>query len=214
MARETLLSKVPIPGDNIYRIRGEIDPEGAAKEYGLMLKEKFSDGGLDVVLLGMGDDGHTASLFPGTKAVDETKHRVVANYAENSTTGKSWRVTMTAPFINRAAQVIVLVPARARPSDWPRYSRAHAIRNDCRSSSSARIGQDDLARRCRRRGHARGIIRSRLRTPNIPPLAKSADRTKLLRAGGRERERDTGRSGNPMQEASTKKIYDVHIVVL
>jgi 6-phosphogluconolactonase len=114
MAHETLLSKVPIPGDNVYRMAGELDPNEAATEYGQMLKEKFSDGGLDLILLGMGDDGHTASLFPGTAAVKEAKHRCVANYAENSTTGKSWRITLTAPFINRARAVMVLVAGESK----------------------------------------------------------------------------------------------------
>ena len=109
-AREGMLAKLPIPGDNIYRMRGEIDPNEAAKEYGLMLKEKFGDnGGLDLVLLGMGADGHTASLFPGTPALSETKHRCVAQFVERSTTGPSWRVTLTAPFINRARDVLFLV---------------------------------------------------------------------------------------------------------
>jgi 6-phosphogluconolactonase len=133
MARELMLGKLPIPGDNVYRIPGEIEPEEAAKEYGLMLKEKFGDGGLDVVLLGMGEDGHTASLFPGTAALDETRHRVVANYAERSTTGKSWRVTMTAPFINRARNVLVLVTGAGKSArvsqvlEGPRDPRALPI---------------------------------------------------------------------------------------
>jgi len=62
-----------------------------------------------VNLLGMGLDGHTASLFPGTAAVNERERLVVANYAEHSTTGKSWRVTMTAPFINRSHQNLIMV---------------------------------------------------------------------------------------------------------
>jgi 6-phosphogluconolactonase len=91
-------------------MRGEIDPNEAAKEYGQMLKEKFgADGGLDLVLLGLGEDGHTLSLFPGTAAVNEMKHRCVANYAEHSTTGRSWRITLTAPFVNHCREVIFLV---------------------------------------------------------------------------------------------------------
>ena len=114
MANEALLTKVPVPADNVFRMRGEIDPNEAAKEYGLLLKQKFGDGGLDLVLLGMGDDGHTLSLFPGTAAVGEREHRVVANYAEKSTTGKSWRITMTAPFVNRSRAVLVCVTGAAK----------------------------------------------------------------------------------------------------
>lgn len=110
MAYDTLLSKVPIPPSNVHRMKGEIEPANeAAKEYGQTLKHMFGDGGLDLVLLGMGDDGHTASLFPGTPALDETHHRVVAQFVEKSTTGRSWRITMTAPFINKAREVAVLV---------------------------------------------------------------------------------------------------------
>jgi 6-phosphogluconolactonase len=109
MARETLLSQVPIPPENIHRMKGEIEPQEAAKQYGQMLKEKFADGGLDLVLLGMGEDGHTASIFPNTPAVDETHHRCVANLVEKSTTGRSWRITLTAPFINRSREVLILV---------------------------------------------------------------------------------------------------------
>jgi 6-phosphogluconolactonase len=106
MAHAALLSKVPIPGDNIYRMRGEIDPHYAAVEYGQILKDHFGDAGPDLVLLGMGEDGHTASLFPETEALKETKHRCVSNYVPKLGVR---RITMTAPFINRAAAVLVMV---------------------------------------------------------------------------------------------------------
>lgn len=111
MAREALLSKVPIPGDNVHRMRGEIDPNEAAIEYGRMLKEEFGDGGPDLTLLGMGDDGHTASLFPHTAALNEREHRCVANYVEKLGT---WRITLSAPFINRSKLVLVMIAGASK----------------------------------------------------------------------------------------------------
>jgi 6-phosphogluconolactonase len=110
MADEALLAKVPIPKAQVHRMKGELGERAdeAAKEYGLMLKERFPDG-LDVVLLGMGGDGHTASIFPGTPAASENKHRVLGYFATNSSTGKSWRITMTAPFINQAREILIML---------------------------------------------------------------------------------------------------------
>lgn len=111
MARETLLDHAPIPKENVHRIRGEIEPEAAAKEYGQLLEKNFGDSGLDLTLLGMGPDGHTASLFPGTTALHEKKHRCVANWVEKFNT---WRVTMTAPFLNRSRQVMILAEGASK----------------------------------------------------------------------------------------------------
>jgi 6-phosphogluconolactonase len=106
MANNAMLSKLPIPEPNIHRMRGELNPEAAAIEYGQLLQSKFHDGGADMVLLGMGPDGHTASLFPGTPALKETEHRCVAVFVPRL---NSWRVTVTYPFLNKAKSVLVLV---------------------------------------------------------------------------------------------------------
>jgi 6-phosphogluconolactonase len=111
MAYNAMLSKLPLPEPNIHRMRGELSPEAAAIEYGQLLKDKFKDDGPDMILLGMGDDGHTASLFPGTAALDETHHRCVANYVEKL---KTWRVTMTYPFLNKASEVIMLISGEGK----------------------------------------------------------------------------------------------------
>jgi 6-phosphogluconolactonase len=114
MARETLLSKVPIPLDNVYRMAGEIDPTSAAQQYEQELKDQLGDQGLDLCFLGLGDDGHTASLFPHTPAVSEQTRWCMAQYVEHSTTGKSWRITLTAPLINRSKRVIFLVAGKKK----------------------------------------------------------------------------------------------------
>ncbi len=112
MANETLLSKVPIPKENIHRIHCENpDAAEAAAEYDAELARAFQlkQGEFprfDLVLLGMGPDGHTASLFPNTEALKETTKRVVANWIEKFNT---WRVTFTRPTINNAAAVMLMV---------------------------------------------------------------------------------------------------------
>ena len=106
MAREALLSHVTISESQVHRMHGEDDPNAAAIAYGKLLKEHFGDGGVDLNLLGMGPDGHTASLFPHTAGLNELEHRCVANYVPQQA---AWRITTTAPFINRSRTVAFLV---------------------------------------------------------------------------------------------------------
>jgi 6-phosphogluconolactonase len=106
MAKEALLDRVPIPAPQIHRIRGEDDPEKAAAEYERELRALLENGPLDLVLLGLGEDGHTASLFPGQPAVHETGHWVMAVPAPDR---KLWRVTLTPEILNRARNVTFVV---------------------------------------------------------------------------------------------------------
>ena len=115
MVRTALLDHVPLLPDNIYRIRGEDAPENAAADYADKLQHAFGGNavtggpppeGFDLILLGMGDNGHTASLFPGLAAVTETVRWVTALYVE---VVGMWRVTMTPVIINAARQVAFLV---------------------------------------------------------------------------------------------------------
>jgi 6-phosphogluconolactonase len=114
MVRTTLLDQVPLPPENIYRIRGEDPPQKAAADYTDALQNTFGgdqvagppSAGFDLILLGMGDNGHTASLFPGLPAVTETLRWVMALYVE---VAGMWRVTLTPVVINAARQVAFLV---------------------------------------------------------------------------------------------------------
>lgn len=132
MARETLLAGAPILPENIFRMRGEIDPDLAAREYDAKLAAVAGGFGEaryrhDLLLLGIGDDGHTASLFPGTSALEETARNVVANFVPKLNTH---RITFTYPLIAAARRVCFLV---SDPAKEP-VAQA-AIRGDTRYPS-------------------------------------------------------------------------------
>ncbi len=108
MAREALLDHVALPAENMHRIRGEEEPALEALRYEQEIARLYRSAGFpafDLILLGMGDNGHTASLFPGTAALREHTRWVVAQYVEVMST---WRVTFTAPLINAARHVAFL----------------------------------------------------------------------------------------------------------
>ena len=113
MARESLLVPANVPDKSVLRMRGEIDPQIAAQEYeeklDVLARERDEEiYRHDLILLGLGEDGHTASLFPDTPALEEKTRKVVANFVPKF---DSWRLTFTFPLINHARQVCFLVNA-------------------------------------------------------------------------------------------------------
>jgi 6-phosphogluconolactonase len=111
MAHETLLEHVPLPAENIHRMPGErSDYDAAAADYEAEMRQVFGMPPdvllrFDLILLGMGPDGHTASLFPGTTALHETSRLVAANWVPQQ---HMERLTFTYPLINNARQVMFL----------------------------------------------------------------------------------------------------------
>jgi 6-phosphogluconolactonase len=111
VCKELLLDKVPLPEANVFRMEGELNPEEAASRYESYLRNSMKLEGaespaFDLLLLGMGPDGHTASLFPNTEALENITNLVVANHVPQKDT---WRITLTAPVINQATEVVFAI---------------------------------------------------------------------------------------------------------
>ena len=112
MAYQSLISKVPIPANNVHRIIGEGNAKQNAQAYENQLRAFFAaqpSPRFDLVLLGMGEDGHTASLFPQSAALQETVRWVVASRNEQSSQD---RITLTVPIFNQARRVLILVTGK------------------------------------------------------------------------------------------------------
>jgi len=110
LANEALISHVPIPPGNVHRVRGELEPEAAAQNYAAELHAFFGASWprFDLVLLGLGQDGHTASLYPGSRALEETRRLVIPVEAPPDAPVKQ-RITLSLPAINNASNVMFLV---------------------------------------------------------------------------------------------------------
>jgi 6-phosphogluconolactonase len=106
MAMEHGFQKIAIPKNHIHRMQAEFAIKDNAKNYEEIIKDTLQNRPFDYVILGMGDDGHTASLFPHTAALQEESHLVVANYVPQKNT---WRMTFTYPCINSARHIVFYV---------------------------------------------------------------------------------------------------------
>ncbi len=116
MTSEAMLAHVPLPASQVYRMEGELDPNIAAARYEAAVRAEFRLEGpqtpaFDLVLLGMGEDGHTASLFPRTEALHERSRIAVANSVPQKET---WRITLTWPVIDQGREVAFLIEGAAK----------------------------------------------------------------------------------------------------
>lgn len=105
MAMESGISKLPIPKNQLFRMKGELNPYESAVEYNDLIGKYVPDCRFDLIMLGMGDDGHTASLFPFTEGLESTRE-AIANYVPSK---RTWRLTLTFACINRAEYPTVYV---------------------------------------------------------------------------------------------------------
>jgi 6-phosphogluconolactonase len=111
MTRAAMLSKVPLPAANVHRMEGELDPEEAASRYESEIRNTFRLEGaqtptFDLIILGLGPDGHTASLFPHTEGLSEMSRICIANHVPQKDT---WRMTLTWPVITQGRDVAFLI---------------------------------------------------------------------------------------------------------
>lgn len=106
MAMDSGFDRVPIPEKNIFRMKGELPPEKAARDYDAIIQKNIPQQEFDLVMLGMGDDGHTASLFPETEGLSPTKHNAIANFIPQKDV---WRLTLTFECINKARNIVIYV---------------------------------------------------------------------------------------------------------
>lgn len=120
MANESLLSRVPIPAEQVLRMRGEMDPHLAATEYEIAIGRLLRTTErpvVDLVILGLGEDGHTASLFPGTAAVRERGRVCVPQYVDKLS---AWRLTLTPGVIGSARTAVFLVEGASKATSLAR----------------------------------------------------------------------------------------------
>lgn len=113
MALSSGFAHMPIPSQQIHRMRAEDQIEQQALLYAQQIEDTLGKRPFDLIMLGVGEDGHTASLFPHTQALLEKKQQVVANYIPQK---QSWRMTLTYPCINAAHQTVIYALGSSKQS--------------------------------------------------------------------------------------------------
>jgi 6-phosphogluconolactonase len=130
MARQALLDRVPLPAGNVHRISGELAPDRAVSDYGNEMQRVFAGSPIprfDLILLGLGDDGHTASLFPGSSALSETSRWVVSVEHHLPPPPLVTRISLTLPVLNNAANVLFLVSGAGKSAILSRVMQKQTL---------------------------------------------------------------------------------------
>lgn len=159
MAMDYGFRSIPLPSQQMYRMVAEENIDQNAFWYENKIREVLGSRPFDYIMLGMGDDGHTASLFPKTNALAEKDHLVVANYVSQK---KTWRMTFTYPLINAAKQVVLYVIGESKSTMLD-----HVLHDKDASENypSARVGTKE---------HKALWIADRLAAKTILPIQKTA----------------------------------------